>query len=208
MRKTIIAIALASISIPVSADFTLAKENRNSPLSILPYGKAVAVSTDPGKTLVIEKQGLDDSGRQIIQETSYNQSLQEVLQSEAVVYGIQHDGQQWSIETQGHSERVNAYTKGSIDSVQEGWSKGLISFRPIDSPVFELPLIQSGFAFANRIVLGNTDYKVSAEAQKILDASSRKSESQEKNRDKGNDAWDRLQKGLHNKEVRNSLFSS
>mgnify|MGYP001246643586 CR=1 FL=1 len=204
MKKTIIAIALASISISAFADFSLsAEENRNSPLSILLYGQAVAVSTSPGKTLVIEKQGLDDSGRQIVKETSYDQPLQKVLESNAVVYGISHDGQQWSIETRGHSERVNAYTNTPIKSTHKAWAKGQLSFSPVDSSVFEFPLIQSGFVFANQIVLGNTDYEVSPEAQKLIQATNRPKK-QEKNK---NNAWDRLTTGLHDNEVRETFFA-
>ncbi|WP_139284252.1 hypothetical protein [Salinicola sp. MIT1003] len=204
MKRTIIAIALASISIPAFADFTLsAEENRNSPLSILLHGKAVAVSTDPGKTLVIEKRGLDDSGRQVIQETRYDKPLQKVLESNAVMYGISHNGQHWSIETRGHRERVNAYTNTAIDSVQEAWTRGQLSFSPVDSSVFGFPLIQSGFVFANQIVLGNADYKISPETEKLLQTLNRP-----KSKNKNNqDAWNNLQIGLHNNEAREAFFA-
>ncbi|WP_157956867.1 hypothetical protein [Salinicola aestuarinus] len=152
------------------------------------------MSTSPSKTIVIEKQGLDNSRRQIVHETIYEKPLQEVLQSDAIAYGIHHDGHEWTIETKSHSERVNAYTKASIDSTHKAWARGMLAFNPVDKPFFELPLIQSGFVYANQIVLGNTEYEVSPKAEKLFQVSN-KPKRKEIN---GRDAWDTLNNASRN----------
>ncbi|GHB12835.1 hypothetical protein [Salinicola rhizosphaerae] len=205
MRKTTIAIIASILSTSAFADFSLtAQEARNTPLSILPYGSGVAVSTSHGKTIVIEKQGINAQGQQIVKETVFNLSMSKILKSQAVAYGIECEQLDCTVRTDTASQAVTVYTTGKVDSLAKGWATGLVAFKPKDSDHFDLPFYQANFVFGNQIALGQTDYVLSPEVSKIISRSSVETTKETEKEDN----WSNLKRGLTNSAKEQAFYSS